>query len=257
MALVKVPISDRPDKGTERTEQALTELFPNYPVVRIDRDSTRKKQALVTLLATINSGQPCILLGTQMLAKGHHFPDVTLVVILNADSGLFSSDFRGLERTGQLIMQVAGRAGRGQKGGQVVIQTHNPRHQALQMLITQDYSRYLRSLLAERRQLHLPPYAFMAIVRVESANGRDCESVLMMLRQHIASGQTQGGFTLLGPLPAPMEKRQNRFRWQLFIQSPKRSGVHQPVQWLVALLASKKLPRHIRWHIDIDPQDIS
>ncbi len=244
-------------QGTERTEQTLGQLFPGYPVIRIDRDSTRKKNALDNLLDTINSGEPCILLGTQMLAKGHHFPAVTLVIVLNADAGLFSSDFRGVERTGQLIVQVAGRAGRGDRPGQVVIQTYNPQHSALQTLATKNYTLFIESLLQDRVTLKLPPTEYLAMVRAESAHSKECENLLHVLRQSILSLGISGSFRVLGPIPAPMEKRQGRFRWQLLIQSPQRSGIHNAINFLLQHLEEKKLPKHIRWSIDIDPQDMT
>ena len=198
-------------QGTERTEQALNNLFPGFSILRVDRDSTRKKEALSQILDKVQTGKPCILLGTQMLAKGHHFPNVTLVAIINADSGLFSADFRGLERTGQLIMQVAGRAGRGHKAGQVIIQTHNPQHPSLQLLALNDYSRFVDSLFAERRLLNLPPTGFMALIRAESANSSESETLLRGLREMTDQMISQHSFSdtkPLGPLPAPMERRQ-------------------------------------------------
>ncbi|MDP0560889.1 MAG: primosomal protein N' [Candidatus Endonucleobacter sp. (ex Gigantidas childressi)] len=244
-------------QGTERSEQDLTQLFPNYPVIRVDRDSTRKKNALNSILNTINSGQPCILLGTQMLAKGHHFPGVTLVIILNADSGLFSSDFRGLERTGQLIMQVSGRAGRGNKAGQVVIQTCNPQHTILQTLTTNNYTQLLETLLTERKALKLPPFEHLAMVRVESANSKECEILLQEARQFVELNAPSNDFQTLGPIPAPMEKKQGRYRWQLLNKSSQRSTLHKIIHVLLQYLENKKLPRHIRWSIDVDPQDMS
>lgn len=244
-------------QGTEKSEQSLTQLFPNYPVIRIDRDSTRKKNSLDSILNTINTGKPCILLGTQMLAKGHHFPGVTLVIILNADAGLFSSDFRGLERTGQLIMQVSGRAGRGNKEGQVVIQTYNPQHTILQTLITNNYTQLLETLLTERKALKLPPFEHLAMVRAESANSKDCERLLQAARHLIELYTPSSDFQILGPIPAPMERKQGRFRWQLLSKSSQRSTLHKTINILLQYLENKKIPRHIRWSIDVDPQDMS
>ena len=248
-------------QGTERTEQVLKQRFPGYPVLRIDRDSTRKKQALAQMLEKINTGKPCLLLGTQMLAKGHHFPDVTLVAIINADAGLFSADFRGLERTGQLIMQVAGRAGRGDKSGEVIIQTHNPQHPSLQLLATNDYSRYASSLFTERQQLNLPPQGFLALIRAESPQSHDSEALLTALRHTMDSLHAQGSVKkevrVLGPIPAPMEKRQGRYRWQLLLHGQNRSPLHQAVRHLVHQLESQRLPRHLKWTVDIDPQEMT
>lgn len=242
-------------QGTERSEQVLNQLFPNHPVLRIDRDSTRRKNAMSDLLDQINTGEPAILLGTQMLAKGHHFPNVTLVAIINADSGLFSADFRGLEKTGQLIMQVAGRSGRGDKPGQVVIQTHNPQHPTLEMLANNDYRRFANTLLSERQHLNLPPQGYLALMRTESANYRDGETLLQHLRQELLE-HSDSNVKPLGPIPAPMEKRQGRYRHQLLIQSSQRSPLHQALNKLVSQLDKMKLPRHLRWSLDVDPQEM-
>jgi len=243
-------------QGTERIEQTLSQHFPNHPVLRIDRDTTRKKLALGTMLDEIHSGKPCIVLGTQMLAKGHHFPDVTLVAIVNADAGLFSADFRGCERTGQLITQVAGRAGRGNKPGQVIIQTYNPQHPALQLLASNNYSRFADSLFAERRHLNLPPQGYLALVRTESAHPQESEALLVALRQ--CTGEQQDDqVTILGPIPAPMEKRQGRYRWHLLVQANNRNHLHRQVNAMVSYLESQRLPRQLKWTIDIDPQEMS
>ncbi|AMO57884.1 hypothetical protein GZ77_12610 [Endozoicomonas montiporae] len=245
-------------QGTERSEQVLSQLFPDYPVLRVDRDSTRRKDALPALLDQINEGKPCILLGTQMLAKGHHFPGVTLVAIINADGGLFSSDFRGLEKTGQLIMQVAGRSGRGQMPGHVIIQTHNPQHPALQMLSMNDYTRFANSLFTERQHLHLPPCGYLAVFRTESAYTQDGQALLQQLR-HLVLEHFGGAASLtpLGPLPAIMEKRQGRFRQQLLLQSGERAPLHRALKYLVDYLDRLKLPKHLRWTLDVDPQEMT
>lgn len=243
-------------QGTERTEQALNNMFPGFPVIRVDRDSTRKKDSLSKMLEQVKTGKPCILLGTQMLAKGHHFPNVTLVAIINADSGLFSADFRGLERTGQLIMQVAGRAGRGNKPGKVIIQTHNPQHPSLQLLAMNDYSRFADSLFEERRLLNLPPKGYLALIRAESDNGSESEMLLRGLRQMVDQMSLQH-LRPLGPLPAPMEKRQGRYRWQLLLNSRNRVELHRVTDTLVNFLESRKIPQRIRWSVDIDPQEMS
>ena len=245
-------------QGTERSEQVLSQLFPDYPVLRVDRDSTRRKDALPALLDKINEGKPCILLGTQMLAKGHHFPGVTLVAIVNADGGLFSSDFRGLEKTGQLIMQVAGRSGRGQMPGHVIIQTHNPQHPALQMLSINDYTRFANSLFNERQHLRLPPCGYLAVFRTESAYTKDGLALLQQLRELVLQhfGETSS-LTPLGPLPAIMEKRQGRFRQQLLLQSGERPVLHRALKYLVSYLDGLKLPRHLRWTLDVDPQEMT
>ena len=244
-------------QGTERCELVLEQMFPNTPLMRVDRDSTRRKNALSEILNTVHSGEPCILLGTQMLAKGHHFPDVTLVAIVNADSGLFSSDFRGLEKTGQLILQVAGRAGREKKPGHVIIQTHNPQHPALQMLASQQYSRFADSLLSERKQLQLPPEGYLALFRAESSIAATGENLLKNLRNLLLSHQQDHSVRVLGPIPAPMEKRQGRYRYQLFLQGNQRVSLHRMLDLAVKQLDSLKLPKGLRWTLDVDPQEMT
>ncbi|PJE79810.1 Primosomal protein N' [invertebrate metagenome] len=248
-------------QGTESLEQALAALFPDTPVLRMDRDSTRKKQALQHMLNTINTGRPAILLGTQMLAKGHHFPNVTLVAILDADAGLFSSDFRGAERTGQLIIQVAGRAGRGDKPGQVVIQTVNPEHPVLSLLISESYSVFANKLLQERLSLELPPHGQLALLRVQDRQSSECEKLLIMIRQYIELLEdTSGNDALvkcLGPVPAPMEKKQGVCRWNLLLQSQYRKPLHQVLNHVMDYMSTLRIPRQLRWSVDIDPQEMN
>ena len=155
--------------GTERAEERLGILFPDYPVLRVDRDSTSRKDAMNQLFATIQKGQPCILVGTQMLAKGHHFPRVTLVSILDADGGLFSGDFRASERMAQLIVQVAGRAGRAEEPGKVIIQTHLADHPLLMQLTEQGYFAFAEQALSERRAAGLPPFSHSGVAAGRSA----------------------------------------------------------------------------------------
>lgn len=245
-------------QGTEQTEQVFSQHFAGYPVLRIDRDTTRRKHALGDMLEKVQSGKPCILLGTQMLAKGHHFPNVTLVAIINADAGLFSPDFRGAEKTGQLIMQVAGRAGRGDKPGQVIIQTYNPEHPILQFLSMNDYSSFTNNLFIERKHLNLPPEGYLALVRSESINQKECETLLSALKYHTeqtSQQQNANNVRLLGPIPAPMEKHKGCYRWHLLIHSKSRNHLHGMVSRIVSYLENQRLPRQLKWLVDIDPQE--
>ena len=152
-------------QGTERLEETLTRLFPGVSLVRVDRDATRRKGSLESALKAVRSGAVSLLVGTQMLAKGHHFPGVTLVGVLDADAGLFGVDFRAPERTAQLLYQVAGRAGRADKPGRVLIQTRHPEHPLLLQLVQEGYGAFAAAALAERREAHLPPYAHHALFR--------------------------------------------------------------------------------------------
>jgi primosomal protein N' (replication factor Y) len=241
-------------QGTERIEQVLERRFPGVGIARVDRDSTRRRGSLDDLLRAVQVGERRILVGTQMLAKGHHFPDVTLVGIVDADQGLFGADFRASERMAQLILQVAGRAGRAERPGRVLIQTHHPQHPLLSMLIGEGYSAFANSALAERRHAGLPPYTFQALLRAEAARQ---ESPLGFLREAAATGHALTlGVELLGPVPAPMERRAGRYRAQLLIQAQRRRDLHGFLDHWVERLQGLKSARRVRWSLDVDPVDL-
>ena len=260
-------------QGTERIEDNLHQLFPGQDIKRVDRDTVRSKDAFDNLFDEIHKGNPCILVGTQMLAKGHHFPDVTLVVILDADSGLFSSDFRGMEKTAQLILQVAGRAGRGDKPGEVWIQTLYADHPQLNLLLEGGYHGLADNLLRERKHIQLPPYSYMALLRTECSNKELAEQVQHQAREFIQRWLSEYGqgmllslnesspdttpVTLLGPFPAPMERRNGRFRQQMQIMSEERVSLHRVLDPLVNFLEQLKGIHKVRWNLDVDPMDMS
>ena len=240
-------------QGTERIEEALNKLFPDYQTVRIDRDNTRRKDAFKNLLEEIHSGKTNILIGTQMLAKGHHFPDVTLVGILEADQGFYSTDFRGAERISQLILQVAGRAGRAEKPGEVLIQTHHPEQALLHYLQNQDYPALAKSLLAERKAAEWPPYSYLALVRAEAPDAGTPMNFLQDARQQ-ANGSEQ--VFILGPQPAPMERRAGRYRAQLLVQAGDRQSLQNFLGPWLQKLENLQTARKVRWSVDVDPQDM-
>ena len=245
--------------GTERAEERLAILFPDFPVLRVDRDSTSRKDAMNQLFATIQKGQPCILVGTQMLAKGHHFPRVTLVSILDADGGLFSGDFRASERMAQLIVQVAGRAGRAEEPGKVIIQTHLADHPVLIQLTEQGYFAFAEQALSERRAAGLPPFSHLALLRAEAHKPGQAEGFLdeaCSEAERLLKDMALGGIELLGPVPAPMERRAGRYRAQLLVQANARAPLHKLLAtWLLAL---ENMPsgRQVRWSLDVDPVDL-
>ena len=244
-----------PGAGTERIEQALTECLPDISISRIDRDTTRRKGELNDKLAKAHSGESQILIGTQMLAKGHDFPNVTLVGILNTDQGLFSADFRGTEHMAQLIIQVAGRAGRAEKPGEVLIQTHHPDHPLLQTLLHQGYEGFAKAALAERKMARFPPYAHLVVLRTEASRKEACMDFLNEARarlQPLSSASVEA----YGPLPAPMEKRAGRYRAQLILQSEQRKDLHQLLKQWIPGLGKQKTASRVRWSLDIDPQDM-
>jgi primosomal protein N' (replication factor Y) len=242
-------------QGTERVEQALQEIFPDVGLARIDRDTTRRKGSLDRLLEEVHSGQARILIGTQMLAKGHDFPDVTLVGVLNADGGLFSVDFRAPERMAQLITQVAGRAGRASRPGQVYIQTHQPQHPLLNQLIRAGYRAFAEVALQERREAAYPPHGHMAVLRAESvqpaAAMKFLEEAAALARETLPDS-----VELWGPVPAPMERRAGRVRAQLLLQSRTRKPLHALLREWVPQLDGLPTTRRARWSLDVDPQDL-
>jgi primosomal protein N' (replication factor Y) len=242
-------------EGTERVEAALTQLFPSAPLVRIDRDVIRRRGDMEQALAAVADGRARILLGTQMLAKGHDYPDVTLVVVLAADQGLFGADFRASERLAQQIVQVAGRAGRGDRPGEVLIQTSYPEHPLLRCLITAGYEGFAGLALEERRAAGWPPFARIAVLRAEAARREPAHAFLERARA-IAQEISAAGVEVLGPAAAPMERRGGHYRAQLLT----RAASHGPLQRMLAewLPAIEALPeaRRVRWSIDVDPVEL-
>ncbi|MBY4678080.1 primosomal protein N' [Marinobacterium arenosum] len=243
--------------GTERSEQILRQLFSDYPVLRVDRDSTARKDALAQIMAQVHSGEPCILVGTQMLAKGHHFPNVTLVAILNADGGLFSADFRGMERTAQLLVQVAGRAGRAERPGHVLMQTMHADHPAIQCLVDQGYSAFARSELHDRHRAALPPFMHLALLKAEASRQGRAEAFLRAVRDLLERGGLPPAVDLVGPFPSTMEKKAGVFRAQLLIQSPQRGVLQQWLGMLCEFLEQQPEARKVRWTLDVDPLEMN
>ena len=244
--------------GTQRIETFLQKQFTDTPVIRIDRDSTRRKNSLEKMLEEINKGDPCILLGTQMLAKGHHFPNITLVAILDADSGLFSADFRGQEHMGQTIVQVAGRAGRADRPGEVIIQSRHASHETLQSLANKTYAEFSESQLKERMAAQLPPFSHLCLLKAEASEMQPALQFLDGIAQFCQSFSAHNSLPIeqLGPLPAPMEKRAGKYRVQLLLKTDKRGNLQALLSSLCAELESMKLPRSVRFSIDVDPQDL-
>ena len=244
-------------QGTERSEVTLQQLFPAHKVIRVDRDTTRNKDGMQKLLADVHSGEPCILVGTQMLAKGHHFADVTLVVIIDADAGLFSTDFRGAERMGQLLLQVAGRAGREEKRGRVILQSHHTDHPLVQTLVYQGYHALADLILQERQITQLPPYRHLALIRAESRQAMAAVDFLQSARRLAEQLQAPSPLlSYLGPLPAMMEKRGDRFRYQLQISSAQRKPLQQLLSQLALQLEASPHAKRVRWSIDVDPLEM-
>lgn len=237
--------------GTQRVEEILQLQFPDVPVIRVDRDSTRKKDALPDLLAQIHENKPAILLGTQMLAKGHHFPQVTLVGMIDADNGLFSADFRAAEQMGQLLLQVAGRAGRAEKKGVVMIQTRCPDHIYLQTLIHEGYAAFAELLMREREQFILPPYSYYAVFRAEAHSEKSAANFLETIRD--LSGLLSNSISMLGPIPDVISKKKGLFGQHLIVRAEKRAGLQHAIATLLNKLEERKESRTVKWVLDVDP----
>ncbi|PJG85344.1 primosomal protein N' [Conservatibacter flavescens] len=239
--------------GTEQLEETLRERFPQYHITRIDRDSTARKGKLEAHLQDIQCGKSQILIGTQMLAKGHHFPNVTLVALVNVDSALFSLDFRAEERLAQLYVQVAGRAGRAEKQGEVLLQTHYPEHPLLQSLLSGGYGEFAKQALLLRQNMGLPPFSAQALFKAQSRHNVEAEQALQEVAEYFYQQQI-AGLQILGPMPAPHSKKAGQFRWQLLLQHSSRQGLQQALtafhhQQFNAL-------NKVRWSLDVDPLEL-
>jgi primosomal protein N' (replication factor Y) (superfamily II helicase) len=240
-------------QGTERLEEALAAQFPQTSVLRIDRETTRRRDAFEQLLDTLQTDAPAILVGTQMLAKGHDLPNLTLVAIVGVDEGLLSVDFRAGERLAQLVVQVAGRAGRARKPGRVLLQTHHPDHLLLRSLLSQGYAAAAKELLAERRQTDLPPYGHQVLLRCEAHQRAVVDAFLSEARAALPDTDT---LQIAGPMPAPMPLRAGRQRGQLLIESTSRRQLHAAVRPWAMQLAKLPSARKVRWSLDVDPIDL-
>ena len=234
--------------GTQRLEEALAERHPDVPLYRIDRDTTRSKRRLAADLAAVQSGSPAILVGTQMLAKGHHFPNVTLVAVLDADNGFLSSDFRGPERAAQLIIQVAGRAGRSTRPGEVCIQTFDPDNPNLTALIVDGYAGFAGNERDLRAAAGMPPFAALAVIHADSEDETKGPVLLHRARQLLEDDEVE----LLGPAPAPIARRADRYRCQLLVLAPRRVHLRRA---LARLEEDAPTVRGVRMAIDVDPVD--
>ncbi len=239
--------------GTERLEEALVARFPQVPVLRVDRETTRRKDAFEGMLATLGNEQPAILVGTQMLAKGHDLPNLTLVAIVGVDEGLHSVDFRAEERLAQLVVQVAGRAGRARKPGRVLLQTHQPDHPLLRNLLALGYAAVARELLAERRLVQLPPYSHQVLLRAEAPRRDAVDKFLAAACAALPAGVP---LQVAGPMPAPMALRAGRHRGQLLIEASHRGVLRGMLRSWQRALAALPAARKVRWSLDVDPIDL-
>ncbi len=243
-------------EGTERIETVLTRLFPQARIERIDRDSTRRKGALEEKLRRVHTGEADILVGTQMLAKGHDFPNLTLVGVLNADQGLYSADFRSEERLVQQLVQVTGRAGRADKPGEVLIQTFHPDNPVFAALSHHDYRAFGNYALSERQAAQYPPFAHLALLRAESPKPDAALAFLRAARRLAVDLVEAEVVHLMDPVPSPMERRAGRYRAQLLVQAGERKALHDFLSAWLMQIDGEKSGRKVRWSLDVDPVEM-
>ena len=238
-------------QATQRLEQTLKTLLPTANIARVDRDSMRSKDALTDMLTSVHAGEIDILVGTQMLAKGHDFPNLTLVAVLDTDSALYSPDFRASEKLFAQLMQVAGRAGRADKAGEVLIQTAFPQHALFDALRSQDYVTYANELLQERQAMQFPPTSFFALLRAESNKFTEVEKFLHLAK--IAAQNANTNVTIYDIIRPQMERLNGMERGQLLLQANSRADLQRLLKGWMPQIKSFLLANKVRWSLDIDP----
>lgn len=244
--------------GTEKVTEELKKYFPQANIARIDRDSTSTKGSLENFIENINENKFQILIGTQMLAKGHHFPLVTLVGILNIDSYFYSNDFRSTEKLAQLITQVAGRAGRDNLPGKMILQTHIPNHPVLQTIIDYGYNHYAKNALILRYNASLPPYCSQIAIRADSPKQSDTQQFMNSIFQILVSIKQQNNeFTFTKPYPSIIEKRRHRYHMIIILESFNKTILKNVTKQIQTQITKNKLiPTNLHYVIDVDPVEI-
>jgi primosomal protein N' (replication factor Y) len=249
-------------RGTQRLEEGLQSLFPGARIGRLDRDVARLRGAAQTLLDAVHAGEVDLLVGTQMLAKGHDFRRLTLVVVVDADAGLFAADFRAPERLFATLMQVAGRAGRHHAGSRVLIQTRFPEHPVFEALAAHDFERFAAQQLAEREQAMLPPFVHQALMTVQAKSHEQAVEFLAMARERLLAGDTDpplapgvvDALTVCDPVPMPLAQMRGESRAQMLVEAASRPALHAALgPWLAALRAVRT---PVRWQLVVDPLEI-
>ncbi|HSH12144.1 MAG TPA: primosomal protein N', partial [Desulfurivibrionaceae bacterium] len=238
--------------GTERLESELKTMLPAARIARLDRDTTGNRQEFLEILRAVHDRQVDILVGTQMITKGHHFPHVTLVGVAWADAGLNLPDFRAGERTFQLLSQVTGRAGRGEKAGRVIIQAMNPEHYAIATARDHDYQGFFAQEMALRRELKFPPFGLLVNLRFDGVDEilvRKAAEPTGALAQRLGRGRK---IAILGPAPAPLSRLQGRYRWQLLLKGENRGDLHA----LCRQLSTDLVTGPVKLTVDVDPENM-
>lgn len=255
---------DQDGLGTEKLEEVLSSWYPDKKVLRIDRDATKRKGDLERLTTMAANKEADILIGTQMLAKGHHFPGLTLAVVLGIDGGLSSSDFRGAEFTAQLLLQVMGRPGRHEKEGSVIIQTKQPDNAQIKTLVEKGYNEFCDAELEGRKAAMLPPFSMLTMIRAESFNEREVIQFLTAFKDKLSqarlkistqTGKSENKTMFLGPAVAPMEKREGKYRYQLLVHSVDSKLAKESIREVLPEVhgIASKLSRGLKWSVDVDP----
>ncbi|SMN15888.1 Helicase PriA essential for oriC/DnaA-independent DNA replication [uncultured Candidatus Thioglobus sp.] len=238
--------------GTERLEETLSSHFPDTPIIRIDRDTTRRKKALAQHLDKINSGEPCIIVGTQMLAKGHDFSNLAMVGVLDIDGGFLSTNFRATEYLAQLLIQVSGRAGRSGEQGEVVIQTRYPDHPMFNYVLSNRYTQFASGLLKQRMSAMMPPFAYQALLCANAKNKKNAEDFLREVAGLLKSVEMDN-VEIWGPTPNSIEKKSDYYYFNLYLQSNDRAALHQMLATFSQHVDGIKLKNKVRWYLDVDP----
>ena len=241
--------------GTERLEESLAQVFADVPVLRVDRGSTRRRDALERMFADIGDA-PGILVGTQMLAKGHDLPQLALVVVVGIDEGLFSADFRAPEKLAQLLVQVAGRAGRATRRGEVLLQTHHPEHPLLQVLVRGGYHAFAETELLQREAAGFPPFAHLALLRAEAKHADPPMQFLHAAKALLRECGFENEVEVQGPLPAPKPRRAGFQRAQLLLSAAARPALHAALEAVLPAIRALPEARKVRWSLDVDPVDL-
>ena len=242
--------------GTERIEDELQCILPEARIARLDRDTASSRTNYLSILKAVHQREIDILVGTQMIAKGHHFPHVTMVGVVWADAGLGIPDYKAGERTFQLLTQVFGRAGRGEKPGRVVVQTYHPDHYSITNSQTHNYDSLYTEEIRLRRTLSFPPFSRLINIRIEGQKPKDVEKVALHLGRLARQQAGSGKIAILGPAPAPIHKVRDLFRWQLLLKSADLKGLHALSASLVSLKTSTLGVSSVKLLVDVDPESM-
>ncbi len=240
--------------GTEKIHVGIENSLKDTKVIRVDRDTVKTPNQWQRTVDEIKSGIPCVMVGTQMLSKGHDFPNLTLVVIVNVDNSFFSLDFRATEHLSQLMIQVSGRAGRKDKIGKVIIQSQCPEHEFFKLLLGKSYEDYALHELQQRAEIGFPPASYMAIIRARSRDERTVEAFFEYILTHTNENET---VSIMGPIPAPMYKKMGQYQMQLIFNGNDRKSLHQSLSQIVSFLRNNKICNNIIWSLDLDPINLS